>query len=316
MTAVSTASRDDSGEVAREKTEAVCRWLAQHGINILFKKIDSTLRGNVGVETQVVMENCGFVQAAVNPAFPALGRTLEEGRLHVHGIEPSPPLDLPSLLSAQAGLVIDDAANEGDLSRIARKALDNDPPRLLVGSAGLAKETAALLATRYGRKPPSEPDYPEARRPLVFVVGTIHDVTKAQVVRLLESHAAIEVAAERLSVSDFDKAASQQTHVLLRVPLKRFNETALGGLVNGIEAGRVGGLVVTGGDTALLTCSALKTEAIHLRGEVAPGIPWGVIAGGAADGLPIVTKGGGFGDAGALARAAECLSAWRAPHVA
>jgi len=40
----------------------------------------------------------------------------------------------------------------------------------------------------------------------------------------------------------------------------------------------------------------LDAEALWLHGELQPGIPWGTWMGGIADGMPVVTKAGGFGD--------------------
>jgi uncharacterized protein YgbK (DUF1537 family) len=45
---------------------------------------------------------------------------------------------------------------------------------------------------------------------------------------------------------------------------------------------------------------ALRASSIRLAGELAPGIPWGIIEGGEADGLLVVTKSGGFGTHDAL----------------
>ena len=315
IAAISTDSRDDSADVAAQKSEAACRWMSRHDITVLFKKIDSTLRGNVGVETQAVMAACGFAQAVVNPAFPAMGRTLVGGSLRVHGVQPEPPCHLPSMLPADPRFLIEDAASQEELSRIALGALRQDPPVLLVGSAGLAREAAAILSEWHERA--RAPATPQADgRPLVFVVGSVHGVTAEQVGRLVASCAAIEVEAQQVRASHFQQAEDSGAHLVVRVPLERFSERALDGLVRGIEASSVGGLFVTGGDTARLVCNALQIEAIHLRGEISPGIPWGVIQGGPAQGLQIVTKSGGFGDADALVEVADRLRVRRTPHVA
>jgi uncharacterized protein YgbK (DUF1537 family) len=64
-------------------------------------------------------------------------------------------------------------------------------------------------------------------------------------------------------------------------------------------------LILTGGDTAAFVLRALGAQAIRLAGEVAPGIPWGIVEGGPADGCGVVTKSGGFGERDALVRAFE-----------
>ena len=63
---------------------------------------------------------------------------------------------------------------------------------------------------------------------------------------------------------------------------------------------RVGGLVLTGGDIAAAVCRALHVSELWLRGEIAPGLPWGVLGGGPLHAIPIATKAGSFGDDDAL----------------
>jgi uncharacterized protein YgbK (DUF1537 family) len=54
-------------------------------------------------------------------------------------------------------------------------------------------------------------------------------------------------------------------------------------------------LFLCGGDTASLVCRSLGVRSIELRRELARGIPAGILHGGLYDGIPVVTKSGGFG---------------------
>jgi uncharacterized protein YgbK (DUF1537 family) len=67
------------------------------------------------------------------------------------------------------------------------------------------------------------------------------------------------------------------------------------------------GLVLTGGDIALSSCSLLSATGFNVVEEVAPGIPVGLLKGGLCDGLRVVTKAGAFGDEDALCKAVDCL---------
>jgi len=83
-----TNSRDlPSPEVARRHREALGGFL-DRGTN-LFKKIDSTLRGQPAAEIAMVMEalhaRFGSALGIFAPAFPAAGRTTEEGHVHIGG---------------------------------------------------------------------------------------------------------------------------------------------------------------------------------------------------------------------------------------
>lgn len=79
-------------------------------------------------------------------------------------------------------------------------------------------------------------------------------------------------------------------------------------------ANAAGPLVLSGGDTASVVCRALDARAIELRREIAPGIPCGVIVGGAFDGLPVVTKSGGFGPPDALIEVADFFTCSQLLH--
>ena len=56
------------------------------GARVRYVKIDSTLRGHPGVEIGAAAEASGAQLVVVAPAFPATGRTVEDGRLSVYGI--------------------------------------------------------------------------------------------------------------------------------------------------------------------------------------------------------------------------------------
>ena len=57
----------------------------------------------------------------------------------------------------------------------------------------------------------------------------------------------------------------------------------------------IGGIMITGGATALKLLEATGGEGIELHREIEPGVPMGCMVGGDLDGLKIVTKAGGFG---------------------
>jgi len=149
----------------------------------LYKKIDSTLRGNWAAEVAALQSLAGL--AIVAPAFPATGRTLRAGRVLVHGapLETTEtwqlegfdkPADVRAMLEA-AGLrtaqidvaavrgapdalherivalsrdgiqaLIVDAETTEDLLALARVTAAATEPLFWVGSGGLARELATL----------------------------------------------------------------------------------------------------------------------------------------------------------------------------
>jgi hypothetical protein len=67
-------------------------------------------------------------------------------------------------------------------------------------------------------------------------------------------------------------------------------------------------LVATGGDTAMAILQALNAEELHILGQVIEGIVMSRLAGGAYEGLRIVTKAGAFGEADALEKIIEIVT--------
>ena len=63
------------------------------------------------------------------------------------------------------------------------------------------------------------------------------------------------------------------------------------------ERSRTTALVLVGGDGAAAVLDRLDADGITIDGAIVPGCPTGIVVGGPADGLRLVTKSGGFGDA-------------------
>ena len=83
---VDTDSRALSGPDAYAVVARAVRAVSAAGFHVAYKKIDSTLRGNIGAELDAVMDTAGFPVAALAPAFPATGRTTVAGLHLLHGV--------------------------------------------------------------------------------------------------------------------------------------------------------------------------------------------------------------------------------------
>lgn len=264
VVAVSTDSRRLDPAAAAERVAGVCR--ALRGAEV-FKKIDSTLRGNVAAETRAAAHATGAEKVVVCPAFPAMGRTVVDGTLHLWGRPLARVAD-----HVPAGSVVVDARDDADLDAVAAR---RGSGVLLVGSGGLA---AAVARAGVEPRAPAPGTGLPASRPgaVVVVAGSASDVTRAQVGRLTDC-TVIAVARE-------------------------LAERAVRSC-----AGSMAGLVVSGGDTAAAVLAALGACAVDLGGELEPGVPVGRIVGGTADGVPLVLKSGGFGTERTLQEAVEWL---------
>jgi uncharacterized protein YgbK (DUF1537 family) len=198
-----------------------------------FKKIDSTLRGNVAAELAAIVPQAGV--AIVAPAFPSAGRTTQLGRLYVHGVAVEDTEiwqrehltgqgDLVQLFEAagvRSGLItteviragrvrllnamealafaghqviICDAETEQDLQAIAQVSLSLVMPHFWVGSAGLARALAGSIAAK---KMLPSPEI-QVHGAILTVVGSVSGISCAQAEHLCLSpeicHIALPVA--------------------------------------------------------------------------------------------------------------------------
>ncbi len=92
---------------ASEAAEKLTHYAAEiNAAKWLVKKIDSTLRGNPGAEVEALLRLSGQRQAIIAPAFPAAGRTTQNGVCLVKGVpvtetefasDPKPRCVMPTL---------------------------------------------------------------------------------------------------------------------------------------------------------------------------------------------------------------------------
>lgn len=207
---VNTDSRHQPGPAAAARVAAALGRHARAG-DIVFKKIDSTLRGNVAEETLAAMRASGRPIAIVAPAFPAQGRVVRDGIVYVRGVAlaksefvadaltPAPRDDLFTLFAradphaaierfGQAGSPADqppgrqwliaDAESDQQLDRLIDQVLDRLDQLVLVGSAGLSHALARALTTGTARDWFAGP-YPIATDP----VAARRDATQPDAVR-------------------------------------------------------------------------------------------------------------------------------------
>jgi uncharacterized protein YgbK (DUF1537 family) len=321
--AISTDSRDLEPAAARDAISAAAASLDIGSPSILFKKIDSTLRGHTGVEITAALTAFGCDAAVVCPAFPRMNRMVEAGYLRVAGAADFAPIEVASHLrahgvegcahtgceaiaqaiSAGARIVVLDAVCDDDLDRIVAAALALDLRILWAGSAGLASALARTL--------PAGPQFrprPAPKGPVLFCIGSDHPVTVAQQTALVGQRQALLVHAEPSNAKCIEAALGRGQHVVLRVAHGQVSAEWLKELAARAPASA---LVLSGGRTASLVCRAGGVQRIDLFAEIIPGVPCGVIRGGEFDGISAVTKSGGFGDPDALIQVADyftCLN--------
>src|SRR5688500_7223991 len=78
-------TREADEETARRILRQVCAELSVRAAPRLYKKIDSTLRGPWLAELREVWKARAALTTVLCPAFPAVGRTVVDGEVRVHG---------------------------------------------------------------------------------------------------------------------------------------------------------------------------------------------------------------------------------------
>ena len=135
VVAISTDSRDlPPAEVRRGISNVAAEYPTA---SVIFKKIDSTLRGSPGIEIAAALEAFDCEDAVVCPAFPKLHRIVRGGYLHVTSDPGFSPIGVAARLTPCDRIVCPDAACDG--SRPHRHTFCPRGRRVLwAGSGGLA----------------------------------------------------------------------------------------------------------------------------------------------------------------------------------
>ncbi len=338
--------------------------LMRLGAERVYKKVDSTLRGNIGAELDAAMEASKADFAFFAPAYPTYGRTTLAGKQLVDNspVEMTEYVDelgaktsdIASIIGTQSkrkvGLVgqeaveagvdaikarvtalkkegvevaVFDVLTEKHLIDIARSIGD---VKLLVGSAGFASEVPIGLGLR-------------SPKPVLSVCGSTRRLSRVQVrnlhdrlgfreveigiTKLIDGEAAVKAEVRRcvgeavaalkagvdVSLTSAPKEGSAeefivhaQRHHIKEAEAKLFIEEAMGEITSAILAEvEVLGLILTGGATGLMVCEKLGADRASIIDEIEPGIPLLVLS----NGIPAVTKAGGFGVEDSLVQATQ-----------
>jgi len=82
---IDTESRNLEPDIAHTILNEYLEQIEQLNSDIIYKKVDSTLRGNIGPELEAVLARGNFDLALIAPALPANGRTTKSGFHYIDG---------------------------------------------------------------------------------------------------------------------------------------------------------------------------------------------------------------------------------------
>ncbi|MCE8004901.1 MULTISPECIES: four-carbon acid sugar kinase family protein [Billgrantia] len=324
VVAVNTESRHLPSHEAAERVVQATRLLARLSPEVWFKKIDSTLRGQVVAESLAMLRVTGR-QLWVAPAVPAQQRVVRDAEVWVEGrpLKATPygadarspslkgPLDTAfgaagvTLARRRAGAgfalpevhCVVDASSQQDLATLYDDVARRPERWLLVGAAGLASEVARRS---FGLMHGSAPWLSHVAHRL-YAVGSRSPRALEQCRRLregvpdLDCEAALSPRLPRVSAHRLLVPGDEGSGVLDPADVALAMGERIAAIVAEWPRASSQLLFLTGGDTAMAALSCLGARFIEVVAEWRPGVALGYL-----DGEPqhkVMTKAGGFGDA-------------------
>jgi uncharacterized protein YgbK (DUF1537 family) len=298
VVAVNTLSRHLAPGAAAAVAAQAARQCLAAGAQLIFKKVDSRLRGNVGPEAEAIARVLGVEALIVAPAVPSQERIVADGAVRGAGVGAKGigvRELLPEAEAAGLRLEVPDGRSAEELDRVAASWVASPGRALAVGAHGLA----TALAGRLGQQTePGSAFTPEA--PALILVGSQDPATAAQVAALARAGVGTIVEAPAGHLPSPPSAPPSRVTILRSLPGADEGETAAARFAAAAAAWmtalRPRTILATGGDTAAGVLKQLDCRVLEVGGEAAPGIPWSRMAAGAT----LVTKSGGFGSETAL----------------
>jgi uncharacterized protein YgbK (DUF1537 family) len=293
-----TETRHSSPQVAARE---VRRFVLQTGPvrpRLIYKKTDSTLRGNIAAELKALAELHPQWRIGYAPAYPALGRTVTQGLLYVDGVpvadtefardtlNPVRSSSVSAILGSEVPCTIFDGETDADIRKAAAAILADESMRIAMGPAAL----------------------PELRSCLVLN-GSVHTRSSEQM-KHAEAQSCISLERGALWRILAPKHAPGADPACVAKANARH-------LLEPLAAASPDAILVIGGDTAFAVLAELGLPPLLPVREIVPGVPVTRIeAAQLAQALPgrrrdlfLITKAGGFGVRDVLCRVRERLDA-------
>jgi uncharacterized protein YgbK (DUF1537 family) len=325
---VDTETRHVEATEAARRVSALAQAARTEGFTRVYKKTDSTLRGNIGAELAALMEVYTGSPLLYVPAYPGTGRTVRSGCLYVDGalvtttgfagdaLNPVTESHIPSLLAAQCRLpvrsmgvtdlaefesgyiVVCDGETDADVESAARAFVNSTTLQLAAGPAAFATHLARLVDAP--RCPP--PSLPSVGNALI-VNGSLNQVSVQQVEQAKrDGFATFYAGPDPVAPPNGGWLIMEQVGGAVEIT-PEFAKGLAKSACEFLAHSPVDGLVVFGGDTAYALLAALGHPPLYPTGEVMEGIPISRIEAkqitpslGPRDrDLYLVTKAGGFG---------------------
>ena len=284
----------ETRHVAAADAEKVIEARAREWEGLVYKKTDSTLRGNIGVELRALERLYGGPIAYV-PAYPEMGRTVIDGIVHVDGVplhkttfaydalNPVRDGRVRSVLTPESQCVVFDGSTRADVSAAARWILRSPEYRIVAGPAAIAGALAAALGDR------ESACLLRIRRCLV-VNGSRHEVSRRQIEWALQGGIVSRTPDATWRLFEWEIPADADPLAVAAETGRRVHRM--------LDDNEFDAVLVFGGDTAFGFAKSLGLPPLRPLSEIVPGVPASRIE---DRGEFLITKAGGFGELGLVA---------------
>ncbi len=332
--AIDTATRSMPVERATDAVARVAVAYEAAPSRVLFKKLDSLLRGHVGAELAAMRRGTRPAVVVMAPALPSQGRVTIDGCQWMNGQHvadaarmlksaglTSAAIDLGAVRGGSAQLaarmadlahshdvLICDAETDEDLRAVAGAAATL-PQSIWAGSSGLARHVPEAVGVNGISGPIEDPI--RFRGPILIVVGSRSPLAQEQAKEAAQSCdlATMLLTAETLR-KGCGRALESGNDVMVVIDPRGAGEEDPGlcaALAGWLQAHikNVGALILTGGETARAVLLASGISSLRVLQEVEPGVPLSVTMGERA--MPVITKSGSFGDRHTLSHCLRVL---------
>ena len=293
---VNTVSRAMDPAAATASVARAATLLREANPALVFKKIDSRLKGNVRAETEALAKAFGKTRVVIAPAIPDQQRFTRNGMVVGRGVDE--PIGIaPLFAGSPLAVEIGDAETDVDLDRIVAALVGQTT--LAVGARGfgsaLARRFAHLIASSAHRTA----FQPGART--LFAVGSRDPITLSQMEALSDS--GLLGGLHEAPAGQFDPdPIGHRLPLLLRCSGELLEDPLVvarrfaAGVARIAEETLPDMLMIGGGDTAYAILSCLGARVLTPRGEIEAGIPWFSLTDGRGQEMRCAVKSGGFGN--------------------
>ncbi|MCT8997464.1 four-carbon acid sugar kinase family protein [Chelativorans intermedius] len=286
--AINTSSRETAPPRAARRVEAAFSQLAPDAASVIFKKVDSRLKGNVATETAVLARLAQRARQVACPAIPDMRRIVVNGALSGAGVA----TPVPVAAHFGNGVEVADATTDTDLDALLAEGLEDT---LWIGARGLAFALARALGA-------ASPRGAQLRGPTLIVNGSRDPITIDQIAALADM-GSISPAPDGV-VPDIDARDGPLVLTITdggegvpgHIAARRLAE----GSARVARRLRPASILFCGGESANACLDQLGVNSLRVTAELRPGLPlgetqmdWGPVQ--------IATKSGGFGVRNTLA---------------